>query len=130
MTKLRGLSLFANVGIAEAYMEELGVDIKIANEIDIERAKFYQEVYPTTTMICGDITDDNIRSKIVNQSLACNVDFIIATPPCQGMSEAGLRLQYDPRNQLISYAIDVIKSKSKICFTRECSSTATHKNIL
>lgn len=109
MAKLRGLSLFANVGIAEAYMEELGVDIKIANEIDIERAKFYQEVYPNTTMICGDITDDDIRSKIVNKALAYNVDFIIATPPCQGMSEAGLRLQFDPRNQLISYAIDVIK---------------------
>lgn len=109
MAKLRGLSLFANVGIAEAYMEELGVDIKIANEIDIERAKFYQEVYPNTTMICGDITDDDIRSKIVNKALAYSVDFIIATPPCQGMSEAGLRLQFDPRNQLISYAIDVIK---------------------
>lgn len=109
MTKLRGLSLFANVGIAEAYMADLGVDIKIANEIDEERARFYQEVYPHTTMICGDITNDDVRDKIVNDSLSHNIDFIIATPPCQGMSEAGLRLQFDPRNQLISYAIDVIK---------------------
>lgn len=109
MTKLKGLSLFANVGIAEAYMSEIGVDIKIANEIDVDRARFYQDVYPDTHMICGDITDDEIRTMIVNEALEYGVDFLIATPPCQGMSEAGLRLQFDPRNQLISYAIDVIK---------------------
>ncbi len=109
MSKLNGLSLFANVGIAEAYMEELGIDIKIANEIDIERAKFYQDVYKNTHMICGDITEDSIRDTIVVEAIEKSVDFIIATPPCQGMSEAGKRLKFDPRNQLISYAIDVIK---------------------
>ena len=109
MSKLKGLSLFANVGIAEAYMEEIGIDIRIANEIDEERAKFYQEMYKETQMICGDITDDDIRKKIVQEAINEKVDFIIATPPCQGMSEAGLRLEYDPRNQLIYYAIDVIK---------------------
>lgn len=109
MAKLNGLSLFANVGIAEAYMEELGIDIRIANEIDADRARFYRDVYPNTNMICGDITDDKTRTQIVDEAIALGVDFIIATPPCQGMSEAGLRLQFDPRNQLISYAIDVIK---------------------
>lgn len=109
MSKLIGLSLFANVGIAEAYMKELEIDIKVANEIDVDRARFYQDVYPDTHMICGDITDDDTRMQIVNEAIECGVDFLIATPPCQGMSEAGLRLQFDPRNQLISYAIDVIK---------------------
>lgn len=109
MEKLRGLSLFANVGVAEAYLEEIGVNILLANEIDVERAKFYTDVYPNTSMICGDITDDTIRNKIVSSAIEQNIDFIIATPPCQGMSEAGLRLEFDPRNQLISYAVDVIK---------------------
>jgi len=109
MGKLNGLSLFANIGVAEAYMGELGIDIKIANEIDEERARFYQEVYQETEMICGDITDDNVREKIVQEAIKEKVNFIIATPPCQGMSEAGLRLEFDPRNQLIYYAIDVIK---------------------
>lgn len=109
MSILKGLSLFANVGIAEAYLHDMGIDILIANEIDNDRAKFYQDVYPHTHMICGDITDDETRKAIVDEAVEKNVDFIIATPPCQGMSEAGLRLQFDPRNQLISYAIDVIK---------------------
>lgn len=109
MTKLKGLSLFANVGIAEAYLADIGVDIKVANEIDETRAKFYQDVYPDTHMICGDITDDVLRTKIIDESIECGVDFIIATPPCQGMSEAGLRLEFDERNQLVWYAIDAIK---------------------
>lgn len=107
--EIKGLSLFSNVGIAEAYFKQIGVDICIANEIDAERAKFYQEVYPHTHMICGDITNDDVRSDIVNEAIDKGVDFIIATPPCQGMSEAGKRLEFDPRNQLIFYAIDVIK---------------------
>ncbi len=40
------------------------------------------------------------------------MNFIIATPPCQGMSVAGNRDPEDPRNQLISYAIDIIKRVS------------------
>ncbi|CCI62901.1 DNA cytosine methyltransferase [Streptococcus orisratti] len=109
MEKIRGLSLFSNVGVAEAYFEDIGVAIKVANEIDEKRAKFYEHLYPKTKMICGDITDDNIRDEIVNQSIENKVNFIIATPPCQGMSEAGLRKEFDERNQLIFYAIDVIK---------------------
>ena len=109
MALLTGLSLFANVGIAEAYMKELDVNIVIANEIDADRARFYQDVYADTNMICGDITDEKIRQQIVDEAIEKEVDFIIATPPCQGMSEAGLRLEFDPRNQLIFYAVDVIK---------------------
>lgn len=109
MSRLNGLSLFANVGIAEAYMKEIGVDIVLANEINEDRARFYQDVYPETHMVCGDITNEAVRDGIINESIEKKVNFVIATPPCQGMSEAGLRLEFDPRNQLVSYAVDVIK---------------------
>lgn len=128
MSNLRGLSLFANVGIAEAYMKDIGVDIILANEIDKDRAHFYQDVYKDTHMVCGDITDDEVREGIVNEAIQKNVDFVIATPPCQGMSEAGLRLELDPRNQLISYAIDVIKRiKPKFVFMENVPKQLTTK---
>lgn len=107
--RLNGLSLFSNVGIAEAYLKDVGIDVVLANEIDEKRARFYQEVYTDAHMICGDITDQIIRDEIVKEAIQKKVEFIIATPPCQGMSEAGLRLEFDPRNQLIFYAVDVIK---------------------
>ncbi|WP_348800556.1 DNA cytosine methyltransferase [Flavobacterium adhaerens] len=107
--KIIGLSLFANVGIAEALFSDIDVEIKVANEIDKKRANFYSEVYPETNMICGDITNHNIKDEIINASRDENVNFIIATPPCQGMSEAGKRNEFDDRNQLITDTIDVIK---------------------
>lgn len=107
--KLRGLSLFANVGVAEAYLEEIGVDMKVANELLPQRAHFYQDVYPHTHMICGNIKDDNLRTTIVDEAIKKNVNFVMATPPCQGMSVAGSRNEFDIRNELIYYVIDVIK---------------------
>ena len=109
MSKLNGLSLFANVGVAETYLEKTGIDICVANEIDLKRATFYKHLYPKTKMIIGDITDNLIQKEIVEEAQKANVDFIIATPPCQGMSLAGKRDEYDIRNQLIYYAIKIIK---------------------
>lgn len=107
--KLRGLSLFANVGVAEAFLDTIGVDMKIANEYIPQRAQFYQDVYPHTHMICGDIKEDSIRDAIISEAIEKKVNFVMATPPCQGMSMAGNRFEFDIRNELIYYAVDVIK---------------------
>ncbi len=109
MSKLTGLSLFANVGVAEAYFQEIGIDVVLANELVPERANFYSAVYPNNEMICGDITDDSVRDTIVEKAIDKGVDFIIATPPCQGMSKLGSMDPHDVRNQLVYYAVDVIK---------------------
>ena len=33
MSKLKGLSLFANVGVAETYLSKSGIEIVLANEM-------------------------------------------------------------------------------------------------
>ena len=86
---MRGLSLFANIGIAEAYLHRLGFNVVVANELDPRRATIYKSIYPSTNMICGDITDKDIYKSIIDASKKSKVDFILATPPCQGMSTAG-----------------------------------------
>jgi DNA (cytosine-5)-methyltransferase 1 len=109
MNRLKGISLFANVGVAETYLEEIGIDILLANELDEKRAKFYKHLYPNTEMIVGDITKNEIKQQLITKSKKYGVDFLIATPPCQGMSLAGKMEPTDERNQLISYAVDIIK---------------------
>ena len=109
MSKLKGLSLFANVGVAETYLEELGIEILVANELELKRAEFYSHLYPNANMIIGDITSKDISDKVIKESKKRSVDFIIATPPCQGMSLAGKMDKFDKRNQLIYYAIEIIK---------------------
>lgn len=104
------LSLFANIGVAEAYLKEIGVNVVIANELIERRAILYSKIYPETHMICGDITNKEIFEKIVNESLDKGVNVIMATPPCQGMSTVGQKLVDDERNRLVCQVIDAIKA--------------------
>ena len=106
---MRGLSLFANVGIAETYTKRHGLEIVVANELLEKRVKYYKEIYPSSLMINGDITNAGVYNEVINASLNAKVDFIIATPPCQGMSIAGKMEENDTRNSLIKYAINAIK---------------------
>lgn len=105
---IRAVSLFANVGIAEAYLSDLGIEVAVANELLPQRAEFYKHLYPNTKMIIGDITDSITYSEIISEAKKGPVDLLLATPPCQGMSIAGEMNPYDERNSLIKYAVDAI----------------------
>jgi len=107
--RLNGLSLFANVGIAETYLKDVGIDIVVANELLQDRAKFYEHLYPDCNMICGDITEAEVYRSIINAAKKKKVGFIMATPPCQGMSIAGKEDPHDPRNYLVTYAVNAIR---------------------
>ncbi len=106
---MKALSLFANIGVAEAYLEEIGINVVVANELIERRAKLYSEIYPRTKMICGDITDETVKKEVIQESNKEKVQIVLATPPCQGMSTAGQQNDDDERNLLICHVIDVIK---------------------
>ena len=105
---IKGISLFSNVGMAETYLSEVGVEIVIANEILEDRAKFYKHLYPKCDVVQGDITDEKVFNELVKKAKKEKVEFLMATPPCQGMSIAGEMNPYDERNSLVKYAIDLI----------------------
>ncbi len=107
--RLKALSMFSNVGIAETYFKEVGIDVKVANELLETRSRFYRHLYPDVNMITGDITDPATFESVISAALSEKVDFVMATPPCQGMSCAGRKDPKDPRNFLIYYAIEAVK---------------------
>ena len=116
-TKINAMSLFANVGIAEAYLKSIGINVVLANEIDKQRVKFYKHLYPETNIIEGDVTDSSIKKILIDEAISKKVNLIMATPPCQGMSTAGKMQKNDIRNLLITHAIDIIKEvKPKFVF--------------
>ena len=117
MGKIKAMSLFANVGIAETYLKEIGIDVVIANELDHQRVEFYKYLYPSTNMIEGDITNSRVQDKLIELAKREKIDLIMATPPCQGMSTAGKKDKKDIRNLLIKDAVKIIKSvKPKYIF--------------
>lgn len=107
--QIKAMSLFANVGIAESYLEKENIKVVIANELEPKRAKFYSHLYPKTNMIVGDITSEDIKKKLISQAKKEKIDLIMATPPCQGMSTVGKKDKSDVRNTLVRHAIDIIK---------------------
>ena len=109
---MRGISLFASAGIGETYLSEVGVNIIVANELIKRRADLHSCLYPNCKTICGDITDHNVFAEIIGTSK--DIDFLLASPPCQGMSIAGKNRHQetmitDKRNFLINYVFDAIE---------------------
>lgn len=107
--KIKAVSLFSNVGIAETYFNDVGVSVAVANELIDVRAKFYKHLYPDVEMIVGDITDDAVFNKVIDSAIESKVEMLIATPPCQGMSCAGRKDPKDSRNFLVYYAVEAVK---------------------
>ncbi|MDE5557306.1 MAG: DNA cytosine methyltransferase [Ruminococcus sp.] len=112
---MNGLSLFASAGIGETYFDEVGINIVVANELIDKRANLYKSISPHVNVICGDITNKDIYEKVISSSKEQNIKFILASPPCQGMSIAGKNrhpdtMITDERNYLITYVVKAIKA--------------------
>jgi len=107
--RMKGISMFSSAGIAETYLESLNIDILLANELLEERARYYAHFYPKAEMIVGDIQDSNVYDTYLMKAKAINPSFLLATPPCQGMSTLGKKdYATDERNFLIFVTLKVI----------------------
>lgn len=110
---MNGLSLFSGAGIGETYLADCGINIAVSNEIISKRAELYKATKPDCNVICGDISDENVFNKVMDASKG--VDFLLASPPCQGMSIAGKgrnqkTMVEDKRNYLVNYVFDAIEN--------------------
>lgn len=122
------MSLFSNIGVGEAYLDKIGIEVVVANELVRRRANLYSQIYPQANMICGDITDHRIYNKLIEEGIKQKIDIIKATPPCQGMSNAGQKRKWDPRNNLIIPVIGIITTvRPKYAFIENVSTLLVTK---
>ncbi len=115
MKQLRGLSLFANIGIGEYYLSSGKAKMVLANELSHERAALYRNLHPHSEMIVGDISCEKTYINIIERAKELGVNFILATPPCQSMSilgQVGRGRRFaetdDNRSYLITHAVNAI----------------------
>lgn len=111
--RIKGMSLFSSSGIGEYYLSRAGVDIVVANELLQRRGDLYRKIYPRHKMVIGDIMNTEVFEKVSRVALNHKVDFMIASPPCQGISIAGKnrkieQMAEDERNYLITYVVRMI----------------------
>jgi len=115
------ISLFSSAGVGCYGFKQAGFECIATNEI-IERRlnvqRFNHKCKYETGYICDDITKDETKQKLYeevqlwkNREHIKNVDVIIATPPCQGMSVANLKKNDGDkqRNSLVVESIKIIK---------------------
>lgn len=112
---IKAVSLFSSAGVGEAYLEEIGINVVLANELHPKRCKMYKHLYPNCNMIEGDIRDKDVKQKLLD-NINGDEKVLIATPPCQGVSTLGKNKNQnsfisDKRNYLIFDATDIIDSK-------------------
>lgn len=106
---IKGISMFSSAGIAETYLEDLNIDIRLANELIEERANYYCHFYPKVDMVVGDIMSEQVFDSYLEKAKALSPEFLLATPPCQGMSSLGKKdYVADQRNYLIFAVLKVI----------------------
>ena len=102
---MNGVSLFSSAGIGELFLDQVGINIILSNELIERRCQLHEIIYPKKKILCGDIKNPKIFEEINSTIKKNNVKFMIATPPCQGFSLVGKnktinQMQSDSRNYL------------------------------
>jgi DNA (cytosine-5)-methyltransferase 1 len=119
---MKAITLFSSAGIGDLAIKKHGIKILVANEIVESRVALYKQNFPETEMIQGDIwtMQERIVTKTLERLQGDELDFVFATPPCQGMSKngqgkllrgirEGVKPKLDERNQLIIPTLQIIK---------------------
>lgn len=92
----------------------------LATDFDAAALETFQENFPKTEVIHGDITDEAIKQQIINRAKQLHVNMIIGGPPCQGFSNKGKKLGLkDPRNFLFQEFLHIVKNVQPDIFIME-----------
>lgn len=115
------ISLFSSAGVGCYGFKENGFECIVTSELiksRIDIQKFNKKCKYESGYICGDITQPDIQNKIYNEidfwkkeEKIEEVDVVVATPPCQGMSSANYKKNNEQkRNSLVVEAIKIINN--------------------
>lgn len=119
MTKLSYISLFSSAGVGCYGFSLEGFDCVATNELigrRLEVQKFNNKCSSETGYILGDITQEDTKNKILSETKKWlqknkqkDIDVLIATPPCQGMSIANHKKKDElSRNSLVIESINLV----------------------
>lgn len=115
------LDLFSGAGGFSLGLDSLkGFKTVLATDFNDSALQTLKHNFPHCKTINGDITDSNIKQKIIDHAKALNVNMIIGGPPCQGFSNKGKKLGLkDPRNFLFLEYLKIVEAISPELFIIE-----------
>ena len=93
---------------------------KVAIDFDEKAAETFKKNMPDTEVLVGDITDADVKQKVIELSRKAKVNMIVGGPPCQGYSMKGKKLGLkDPRNFLFREYLNLVKELQPDIFVIE-----------
>jgi len=101
------LDLFCGAGGMTVGFKQAGIQSVLSTDIEPTACLTLKTNNPEIPVLCGDVTQADVKEQIIQTALESNVDLICGGPPCQGFSMAGHRLSDDPRNQLFKDFIEI-----------------------
>jgi len=103
------LDLFCGAGGLSLGFGWAGYKVIAANDNFKQACETYRANHSDTLLVEGDITETNIKKKLIDTAKKNGVDIVVGGPPCQGFSHAGKRMINDPRNFLYKEFVNVVK---------------------
>lgn len=114
------VDLFSGAGGLTLGLKWAGFKTLVANDFFKEAGITYAANNPEVKFISGDITADKVQRQILQEvSAAGGVDLVVGGPPCQGFSNAGLRMIDDPRNLLYKNFVEIVRRCKPKVFVME-----------
>lgn len=104
------VDLFSGAGGMTYGFKLAGINASVASDIMESACITLKTNCPEIPVLCGDITDESTKQKIIAAGKAADADIICGGPPCQGFSMAGWRMKDDPRNQLFRHFVDIVSA--------------------
>ena len=104
------VDLFAGAGGLSLGFQHAGFEVRAAVEYDPIHCAVHEFNFPDCAMICRSVTDingDYIRSH--SNIGKADITAVIGGAPCQGFSLIGHRALDDPRNQLVSHYVRLVR---------------------
>lgn len=114
------LDLFCGAGGFSLGFEKEGFHTVVAVDMDDSVLETFKLNFPQSETLCGDLTDNQFKKRVIKKARELNVNMIIGGPPCQGFSLQGKKLGLnDKRNFLFLEYVDIVKSIKPEIFVLE-----------